>query len=1097
MSAYEYYRKFIDLSRYDPDIAGNQAEMLCHFKLGTKRKWRTFASALPCTTYHEFSEILVRMEDSDNLPSNSEDDEDKNDNQKKDDRGKDIMESVGEVVVLARLIDIWDIGLLSVPRVSRDLNSLLCHLQRRFSRTLDQAVMTGYSQDPGGYTSYPSMLASGSQWYQGGQPRQGEVAASGTGPSRQSNQPRKGRRSQGRGNQGHRGRGGRQQAQGRVNHISLQDAQNHPDLIMGFDLEFAMPRGDKCYVDNVYPGCPVMVDGVVMPANLIPLDIMDFDVILGADWLHCNRAHIDCYEKSVTFYRPGLPEVTFMGERSGVRHGVISAMRANKLLSKGCQGYLAHVVLNDVVPNSVEEVGVVRHYPDVFPDDLPRLPPDRDVEFSIDLLPCACVFSKIDLRSGYYQLKIKDEDVPKTAFRTRYEHYEFLVMPFGLTNAPVAFMRLMNEVFRQYLDRFFIVFIDDILVYSKSKADHIRHFNLVLKKLREHQLYAKFSKCHFWLNQVAFLGHVVSAQGIQVDPQKIAAVENWEQPRTVTKVRSFLGLAGYYRRFVQDFSMIALPLTKLTRNDVKFEWDENCEQSFQQLKYCLTYAPVLVLPDDSDNFEIYSDASLNGLGCVLMQHNRVIAYASRQLKIHERNYPTHDLDLAAIVFALKIWRHYLYGEKCKIFTDHKSLQYLFTQLDLNLRQQRWMELLSDYDCTIEYHPGRANVVADVLSRKPQGRLNALYACRVPLLAELRATGVKLELEDRREAFLASFQVRPVLVDRVLEAQMVDDEIQEMIQLRNEGKKKDLRIRESDGLLMQENRMYVSNNEELKKEILDEAHCSAYAMHPGGTKIYHTIRPFYYWLGMKREIAEYVSRCIVCQQVKAERKKHFGQMQPLPVPQWKWENITMDFVYKLPRTRNGFDGVWVIVDRLTKSAHFIPEALGSKLLYSIAYHPQTDGQSERTIQTLEDMLRSSVLQFGDSWHDRLDLMEFAYNNSFHSSIGMSSFEALYGRACLRFGKKGKLSPRYIGPYEITERIGEVAYRLELPPELSKINSDLMYDEEPVTILDWKDKVLRNKTGSLVKVLWGNHSVEEATWETEERMREMYPRLFYEY
>ncbi|CAN6718668.1 unnamed protein product [Malus baccata var. baccata] len=320
--------------------------------------------------------------------------------------------------------------------------------------------------------------------------------------------------------------------------------------------------------------------------------------------------------------------------------------------------------------------------------------------------------------------------------------------------------------------------------------------------------------------------------------------------------------------------------------------------------------------------------------------------------------------------------------------------------------------------------------------------------------------------------------------------MVDEEIQEMIQLRNEGKKKDLRIRESDGMLMQENRMYVPNNEELKKEILDEAHCSAYAMHPGGTKMYHTIRPFYYWPCMKREIAEYVCRCIVCQQVKAERKKPFGRMQPLHVPQWKWENITMDFVYKLPRTQNGFDGVWVIVDRLTNFS-------GSSW-YETAYHPQTNGQSERTIQMLEDMLRSSVLQFGDSWHDRLDLMEFAYNNSFHSSIGMSPFEALYGRACrvVRFGKKGKLSPRYIGPYEITKRIGEVAYRLELPSELSKvhnvfhvsmlrhyvsdpshvippqplkINPDLTYDEEPVTILDWKDKVLRNKTVSLVKVL----------------------------
>ena len=315
----------------------------------------------------------------------------------------------------------------------------------------------------------------------------------------------------------------------------------------------------------------------------------------------------------------------------------------------------------------------------------------------------------------------------------------------------------------------------------------------MLRKLREHRLYAKFSKCQFWLKEVAFLGHVISAQGIQVDPQKVAAVKNWEQPRTVTEVRSFLGLAGYYRRFVQDFSILALPLTRLTRKNVKFEWDENCEQSFQQLKYCLTHAPVLTLPDDSGNFEIYSDASLNGLGCVLMQHGKVIAYASRQLKPHEMNYPTHDLELAAIIFALKIWRHYLYGEKCKIFTDHKSLQYIFTQKDLNLRQRRWVELLSDYDCTIDYHPGRANVVADALSRKTQGRVNALYASRVPLLGDLRATGVKLQMEDRKEAILANFQVRPILIDRILAAQMEDEEVQELIRARGEGKRKILRF----------------------------------------------------------------------------------------------------------------------------------------------------------------------------------------------------------------------------------------------------------------------------------------------------------------
>ena len=366
-------------------------------------------------------------------------------------------------------------------------------------------------------------------------------------------------------------------------------------------------------------------------------------------------------------------------------------------------------------------------------------------------------------------------------------------------------------------------------------------------------MYAKFNKCQFWLKQVAFLGHVISAQGIQVDPQKIAALESWEQPRTVTEVQSFLGLVCYYRRFVKDFSVIVLPLTRLTKKEVKFEWDKNCEQSFQQLKYCLTHAPVLTLPDDSGNFEIYSDASLNGLGCVLMQHGGVIAYASRQLKPHARNYPTHDLELASIIFALKIWRHYLYGEKCKIFTDHKSLQYIFTQKELNLRQQKWIELLSDYDCTIEYHHGHANVVADALSRKSQGRVNALYASRVPLLADLWSTGVKLRLEEkeealaeaRDEALLASFQVRPILIDRILEAQGNSEEVQELLFAISEGKKNDLRVRETDGMLMQDKRMYVPNIGKLKKEILDKAHISAYAMHPGGTKMYHTIRPFYY------------------------------------------------------------------------------------------------------------------------------------------------------------------------------------------------------------------------------------------------------------
>ena len=305
-----------------------------------------------------------------------------------------------------------------------------------------------------------------------------------------------------------------------------------------------------------------------------------------------------------------------------------------------------------------------------------------------DQLKGASIFSKIDLRSGYHQLRIKDVDVHKTAFRTRYGHYEFLVMPFGLTNAPTAFMDLMNRVFRPYVDQFVVVFIDDIIVYSKDREIHDTHLRVVLETLRKEQLYAKLSKCEFWLNEVSFLGHIVLKEGIKVDPKKIEVVVEWKPPRNVTEVRSFLGLAGYYRRFVKGFSMIAAPMTKLLQKNVKFEWCEECQRSFDKLKAFLTEAPVLTQPTCGKEYVIFSDASLNGLGCVLMQEGKVVAYASRQLKPHEKNYPTHDLELAAIVFALKIWRHYLYGEKCFIYTDHKSLKYLPSQRELNLRQRR-------------------------------------------------------------------------------------------------------------------------------------------------------------------------------------------------------------------------------------------------------------------------------------------------------------------------------------------------------------------------------------------------------------------------
>ncbi|GKC88493.1 putative reverse transcriptase domain-containing protein [Tanacetum coccineum] len=315
-----------------------------------------------------------------------------------------------------------------------------------------------------------------------------------------------------------------------------------------------------------------------------------------------------------------------------------------------------------------------------------------------DQLQGSSVYSKIDLRSGYHQLRVHEEYIPKTAFRTRYGHYEFQVMPFGLTNTPAVFMDLVNRVCKPYLDKFVIVFIDDILIYSKNKQEHEEHLKLVLELLKKEELYAKFSKCEFWIPKVQFLGHVIDSQGIHVDPAKIESIKDWASPKTPTEILQFLGLAGYYRRFIEGFSKIAKSMTKITQKKVKFDWSDKEEAAFQLIKQKLRSAPILALPERSEDFIVYCDALIKGLGAVLMQREKAIAYASRQLKIHEKNYTTHDLELRAVVFALKIWRYYLYGTKCTVFTDHKSLQHILNQKKLNMRQRRWLELLSDYDC---------------------------------------------------------------------------------------------------------------------------------------------------------------------------------------------------------------------------------------------------------------------------------------------------------------------------------------------------------------------------------------------------------------
>lgn len=438
---------------------------------------------------------------------------------------------------------------------------------------------------------------------------------------------------------------------------------------------------------------------------------------------------------------------------------------------------------------------------------------------------------------------------------------------------------------------------------------------------------------------------------------------------------------------------------------------------------------------------VYCDASHQGLGAVLMQRGKVIAYASRQLKTHEANYPTHDLELGAVVFALKIWRHYLYGVKCTIYTDHKSLKYLMDQQNLNMRQRRWLDVLKDYDCEILNHPGKANVVADALSRYPVGE---------PLRSICKRMTVVTPLHD------AIRKAQVAVLDENAKRERISGEIPNL-------------VRDSRDLLTRYNRVWVPFIKGNRQTLMDEAHKSKFSIHPGATKMYRDLREGYWWPSMKRDVAKYVEECLTCRKVKAEHQRPHGKLQPLEIPVWKWEKITMDLITKLPKTPRGNDAIWVIVDRLTKSAHFLPikenssaeklaeifvreivarhgvpvsivsdrdtrftsrfwkkfqNEMGTRLHFSTTFHPQTDGQSERTIQTLEDMLRACAIDFGGSWDTNLPLAEFSYNNSYHSSIGVPPYQMLYGRKCRTPICWGEVGQRVLGSTDIVLKTTEM-------------------------------------------------------------------------
>lgn len=645
------------------------------------------------------------------------------------------------------------------------------------------------------------------------------------------------------------------------------------------------------------------------------------------------------------------------------------------------------------------------------------------IDDMLDHLAGATTFSLIDLRQAYHQCRLVESDIPKTAFRTPLGHYEYITLSFGLTNAPAAFQSVMNRLFTKHMYKFVMIYLDDILIFSENEAEHATHLRMVLDILKASNLTVAINKCKFYQKEVLFLGHIVSGEGVKVDPAKVQAVTAFPRPANVYDLRSFLGMATYFRRFINRFAKVAYPLTELLKQTLRWEWTEACETAFLKLKELLTSAPVLALPDwrSAQPFELICDASLQGIGGVLMQNKHPIAFESRKLKPAELNYSATELEMLAVVYCIEKWRCYVEGREIQVYTDHKPNTYFDTTNMQSRRAAKWLEKLQQYKLQWNYKPGSQNVVADALSRHPA------ITRPVVAFATLRFVSTLAKLMDSR-SFTEGVQ------------QGYDKDIN----FQDKQFIAELQLKQSlwytkDGLLV------IPDDIDVKTLIMTECHDTPYAGHVGRTKTLHNIRKNFWWPRMFADVRRFIASCDSCQRVKPTNQTPVGLLQPLPVPGDTWDSVSMDLIVSLPQTSAGFTAIAVFVDRLSKMTHLAPcrddtsaetlaeifvqnvfklHGLPSQIVsdrdprftgkfwralmqrlevsqaMSSAFHPQTDGNTERVNRVLEDMLRHYIDPAQSTWDSLLPLVEFAINDSYHESVRNTPF-------VLNFGKRPRL------------------------------------------------------------------------------------------